>query len=144
MSFFENIGSLAEDLLGGASPQQLAEAVAQHVQNADPDELGQHLTESLGTLDGDGVAQLGRHLLQSFTNSSGAGASETAAAAGTTEAAVAAGDGGAVGALIAYAKGNPQVLQEAANAFIQRNPGAIAQLAPGLLQGIASRLGGAR
>jgi hypothetical protein len=58
---------------------------------------------------------------------------------------VAAGDSGAVGALIAYAKQNPQVLQQAANDFMQGNPGAVAQLAPGLLQGIAARLeGGAR
>jgi hypothetical protein len=55
---------------------------------------------------------------------------------------VASGSPQGVAALIDYAKSNPQVLQQAASAFMQRNPAALQQLAPGLLQGIMGHLGG--
>jgi hypothetical protein len=142
MGFLENLEGLAGDLLGGTSPQAVADAAVDHVQNADPNELGDHLTQSLGNLDGGSVVALGQHLLQSFMNNGGGSADDAAAAAGTSADAVASGDQGAVGQLIEYAKSNPQVLQQAAGDFMQGNPGAIAQLAPGLLQGIMSRLGG--
>jgi hypothetical protein len=44
--------------------------------------------------------------------------------------------------MLQFAKNHPEVLQNAASAFMQKNPGAISQLAPGLLQGIMGKLGG--
>ena len=87
---------------------------------------------------------LGQQLLQSFTNhASYAGDANTATQeAGVSQAAVAAGDPGAIGMLINMAKNNPSVLQSAASSFLGKNPSALTQLAPGLLQGILGRLGG--
>lgn len=85
------------------------------------------------------MANLGRELLASFTQHSGNSAAATDAA-GVKQASAEDGDPGAVSTLIQYAKSNPQVVQSAASAFMQRNPGALTSLAPGLIQGILSRL----
>jgi hypothetical protein len=145
MSFLDGIGKLAGQFLGGADPQQAADAASEHVASSDPNELAGHLTQSLGTLDPSALQGLGQQLLETFTNhpASTEDANAATASAGVSPADVASGDQGAIGSLIAYAKSNPQVLQSAASAFMQKNPGAIAQLAPGLLQGIMGRLGGA-
>ena len=140
----DGLGKLAGQFLGGANPQQAADAASEHVASTDPNELAGHLTQSLGTMDQGSLQGLGQQLLESFTNhpASTEDANAATAAAGVSPAAVASGDQGAIGALLNYAKSNPQVLQSAASAFMQKNPGAIAQLAPGLLQGIMGRLGG--
>ncbi|GAC1519988.1 MAG: hypothetical protein NVS2B3_16360 [Vulcanimicrobiaceae bacterium] len=144
MSFMDNIGKMAEGMLGGANPEEAASAASDHVQSMEPGELGDHLTQSLGTMDQPSIAGLGQQLLQSFTNHAGyAGDANTATQdAGVSQAAVAAGDPGAVGMLINMAKNNPAVLQSAASSFLGKNPNALTQLAPGLLQGILGRLGG--
>ncbi len=143
MSFMDEIGKLAGSFLGGASPQQAANAASEHVNSTDPSELAGHLTQSLGNLDQGSIASLGTQLLSAFENhpastEDGATAAENA---GVSSDAVAAGEPGAVGALLNYAKNNPQVLQSAAAAFMQHNPSAIQSLAPQLLQGIMGRLG---
>ncbi|MGP6192343.1 MAG: hypothetical protein ACLPSH_20255 [Vulcanimicrobiaceae bacterium] len=149
MSFLDGLGKMAEGLLAGGNnplagvdPQQAAAAASDHVQSLDPDELAGHLTQSVGSLDASHLIGLGQSLLQSFTNSPGAGDGAAAAqAAGTDAQSVAAGAPNAISALINYAKSNPQVLQGAAGSFLQNNPSAISQLAPGLLSGILGRLG---
>ena len=142
MSFMGEFEKMAGGLLGGASPEQASDAAAAHVQDADPNELADHLTQSVGTMDRPNVASLGKQLLETFTNHSGFSGDANAAAqqAGVSQSAVAAGEPGAVGSLIQFAKNNPAILQTAASAFMQRNPSAIGQLAPGLLQGIMGRL----
>ena len=144
MSFMDGMEKMAGQFLGGASPQQAADAASEHVASTDPNELAGHLQQSLGSMDSSSLAGLGQQLLESFTNhpASTEDAGTATANAGVSQAAVASGEPGAVGALIQYAKNNPQVLQSAASAFMQKNPSAIAQLAPGLLQGIMGRLGG--
>lgn len=142
MGFMDNLAQAAAGLFGGASPQQTADAASAHVENTDPNELADHLTQSVGTMDQSNVASLGKQLLESFTNHGSFAGDGNAAAqqAGVTQDAVASGQPGAVGALLQFAKSNPAVLQTAASAFMQRNPGAIGQLAPQLLQGIMGRL----
>ncbi|GAC1500242.1 MAG: hypothetical protein NVS2B8_19330 [Vulcanimicrobiaceae bacterium] len=144
MSFMDEIGKMAGGALGGASPEAAASAASEHVESMDPSQLGDHLTQSLGSMDQSSLAGLGQQLLSSFTNHPGYdGDANTATQdAGVSQAAVAAGDPGAVGTLINMAKNNPAVLQQAASMFLGKNPSAIGSLAPGLLQGIMGRLGG--
>jgi hypothetical protein len=144
MSFMDGLEKMVGQFMGGASPQQAADAASEHVASSDPNELAGHLQQSLGSMDPSSLSGLGQQLLESFTNhpASTEDANAATASAGVSAADVASGDQGAIGSLIAYAKSNPQVLQSAASAFMQKNPGAIAQLAPGLLQGIMGRLGG--
>ncbi len=143
MSFMDSIGKMASEYLSGGNQQQAADAASDHVAEADPNQLGDHLSQSTQTMDGSSLMALGQQLLQHFTNNGGysGDGDSAAAAAGTTPDAVASGDPNAVSALIDYAKQNPDVLKNAASSFMQGNPGAIAQMAPGLLQGIMGRLG---
>jgi hypothetical protein len=150
MSFLDGLGKMAEGLLSGQAganplagvdPQAAGAAAADHVQSLDPSELAGHLTQSVGSFDASSLTGLGQTLLQSFTNNAGAqSGADAAQAAGTDAQAVASGAPNAVAALINYAKNNPQVLQGAASSFLQNNPSAIGQLAPGLLSGILARL----
>ncbi len=144
MSFMDNIGKLASGFLGGADPQAAASAASDHVAGMDAGQLGDHLTQSLGTMDKSSLMGLGQQLLSTFTNHAGyTGDANTATQeAGVSQADVAAGDPGALGMLIAYAKNNPAVLQNAASHFLGNNPNALGGLAPGLLQGILGKLGG--
>jgi hypothetical protein len=143
MSFFDNLAKAASQLLGDANPQDVAQAASDHTASLDPSELAGHLQQSLGTMDQSSLTGLGQQLLQTFTNHgaySGDGA-QAAEAAGTSADAVASGSPEGISALIDYAKSNPQILQTAVSAFMQRNPQALEQLAPGLLSGIMGRLG---
>jgi hypothetical protein len=144
MSFLDGLEKLAGGLLGGATQDEAAGAAVAHAEQSDPSQLADHLTESVGSLDRNSLSNLGQQLLHAYTNhASYDGDANTATQeAGVSQAAVAAGEPGAVGTLIQFAKNHPEVLQSAASAFMQHNPGAIAQLAPGLLQGILGRLGG--
>lgn len=167
MSFMDNLGKVAEsalgggsqaqdenatseqrglsdDVLGGASPDQVARAASSHVKTMDPGELAGNLQQSVGMMDQPSAAGLGQQLLQAFTHHSGAAGDSSAAArqAGVSEADVAAGDPGAVGTLVQFAKSHPEVLQTAASAFMQKNPSALGQLAPGLIEGVLGRLRG--
>lgn len=144
MSFMDNLGKMAGDFLGGATPQQAADAASDHVANADPNEVADGLTQSVGNMNTPTLSSLGQQLLQTYTNhASFDGDTNTATQeAGVSQASVAAGDPGAVGTMLQFAKGHPEILQTAASAFMQRNPGALASLAPSLLQGIMGRFGG--
>ncbi len=135
----ENLSSLVGQFFGGATAQQASAAASTHVQEADPNEVADHLSQSVNTMDQPSTANLGQELLAAFTAHTG-DASTATNAAGVSPAAVASGEPGAVGALLQYAKQNPQVIQAAASAFMQRNPAALTSLAPGLIQGIMSRL----
>ncbi len=144
MSFMDGLEKMAGGMLGGATPEQASSAAADHVANTDPSQRADHLTGSVGSMDQSWLSNLGQQLLQTYTNHQGyAGDANTATQeAGVSQASVAAGDPGAVASMLQFAKNNPQVLQSAASAFMQHNPGAIASLAPGLLQGIMSRFTG--
>ena len=144
MGFMDNIEKLVGDLGGGGSAQQAVNAASDHVENMDSNELAGHLTQSLPTMDRSSLAGLGQQLLATFTShpASPGDASVATQAAGVSESEVAAGEPSAVAALIGYAKANPQILQAAASAFVQRNPSALEQFAPGLLQGVMSRFKG--
>ena len=135
----ENIESLIGQVFGGATAQQVASAASAHVQEADPNELADHLTQSANTMDQSSAASLGSELLAALTQHTG-GAASAMDATGVTQQSVTSGEPGAVSALVQYAKSNPQVLQAAASAFMQRNPAALTSLAPGLIQGILGRL----
>jgi hypothetical protein len=145
MSFFDGLEKMATDFLGNATPQQAADAASDHVATADPNQTADHLTQSLGSLNPQMLSNLGQQLLSSYTNhASYAGDANSATQeAGVSQDAVAAGEPGALGMMLQFAKNHPEVLQNAASAFMQKNPGAIGSLAPGLLQGIMGRLGGA-
>ena len=144
MSFMDEIGKMAGGLLGGASPEAAASAASDHVANMDSGALGDHLTQSLGTMDQGSLMGLGQQLLSSFTNHPAYSGDANSATqdAGVSQADVASGNPGAIGTLIDYAKNNPGILQNAASHFLGNNPNAISSLAPGLLQGIMGKLGG--
>ncbi len=144
MSWMDQIGKMAGSMFGNASESDTAQAASDHVQESDSAELASDLQKSVSTMDPSSLEQFGQHLLHSFTNNqSFDGDAATATnGAGTTQDAVAAGDGGAISNLIAYGRANPDVLKQAASAFMQRNPGAIASMAPGIIQGIMGRIGG--
>ncbi len=144
MSFMDEIGKMAGGLLGSATPQAAASAASEHVANMDSGALGDHLTQSLGNMDQGSLVALGQQLLSSFTNhpAYSGDASSATQDAGVAQSDVASGNPDAIGALIAYAKNNPAVLQNAASHFLGNNPNAISSLAPGLLQGIMGKLTG--
>ena len=60
MGFMDNIGKMAEDAFGGASPQQAADAASEHVQNMDPNQLGDHLAQSVPNMDQSSLMGLGQ------------------------------------------------------------------------------------
>jgi hypothetical protein len=99
------------------------------------DQLGNLLQNGAGQVDDTTRASLGQHLLDAFTNHvpfTGTGA-DAAAQAGTSEDAVQSGAPNAVGSLIDYAKGHPEIIQAATTAFLERNPSVLAQLGPSLI-----------
>ncbi|HMD03527.1 MAG TPA: hypothetical protein VKG44_11240 [Candidatus Baltobacteraceae bacterium] len=132
MSFMDNLGKMASGLLGG---NQGAE---QEGQAGGSGEMVQQLVQHVcsGNMDQSTLTGLGQQLLTTFTSHSayqGDGA-QAAAEAGTTQEAVAQGSPNAIASLVQYAQSNPQVLSAAMTAFSERNPQALAQFAPGLLQ----------
>ncbi len=144
MSFMDDLTKAAASL-EGADPQRTAAAAGDTVANADPNELADHVSQSVGNMDGSTLSKLGGELLAAFDKqgaASGTDASSATQAAGVSQDAVASGEPGALGALVQYAKAHPDVLKSAVSTFLQKNPGAVGSLAPGLLQGIMGRLGG--
>jgi hypothetical protein len=146
MSFMDGLEKMAGGLLGGATQQQTVDAAADHVAQTDPSQLADHLTDSVPSMDQSSLSNLGQELLKAYTNhqSYSGDANSATQEAGVSQAAVAAGDPGAVGMMLQFAKMHPEVLQSATTAFMQHTPSAISQFAPGLLQGILGRLGGAQ
>jgi hypothetical protein len=144
MSFFDSLGKMASEFLSNASPQETADAASAHVASANPSETADQLTQSVGNFDPQTLMNLGQQLLASYTQhpSYAGDANSATQEAGVSQDAVAAGEPGAVGMMLQFAKNHPEILQNAASAFMQKNPGAIGQLAPGLLQGIVGKLGG--
>ena len=142
MSFLGNIESLvtsfASQLPEGTTPQEVASAASDHVQNLDSGELAGHLTQSVGQMDQQHSAGLAQTILGLLANH-GASAQNLEEQTGTSAEAAASGDPDAVSSLIDYAKNNPGLLQAATSAFVERNPQALAQFAPGLLSGIMGR-----
>jgi hypothetical protein len=144
MSFFDSITKIAGSLLADKSPQEVAGALSDHVSSMDPSELSGHMQQSVEAMDPQHRQQLGQQLLQTFTDHPASQDDGPSAAeqAGTNAQEVQQGSPGGLRALIAYAQANPQVLQTAVSAFVERNPGALAQLSPGLLQQFASKFTG--
>lgn len=181
MSFMDDLTKAAQSF-EGADSQNTADAAGDTVARTDPNELADHMTQSVGNMDRSTVSKYGQELLQAFNNRGAAAASGGSAtsadaasasgsgsdvsgnadagsgtgaasapvtdatgatqAAGVSEDAVSSGDPSAIGKLIGYAKAHPDVLKSATTAFLQKNPGALASLAPGLLQGIMGKAGG--
>ncbi|BDE04999.1 hypothetical protein WPS_02750 [Vulcanimicrobium alpinum] len=134
---FENLLNQAQSLLGSASPQQVADATRDHVADADPGQLADHLTQGAQGMNGSQLAALGTSLLGAL---SAHGHDEaTAQDAGVDTNAAKSGDQQNVVALIQHAQQNPGALRDAAVSFVQQNPQVLQQL-PGLLQGVLSRL----
>ena len=127
MSFMDNIAKTVSGLFGGGADGDAAAAqnLAGHLSSMDPSTLG----------------TFGQQLLGTFTSHPGypGDGAQAAAAAGTTPEAVSAGAPAAIGSLIAYAQQNPQVMQAAMTAFQERNPAALAQFAPGLMQHLTGK-----
>jgi hypothetical protein len=141
VSFFDEAAKFASEAFGGVPPEATAQAASDHISSMDDGQLAGHLQQSVGTMDQSSLVSLGQHLLQTIENRGG-DAAQAAQQAGTSQEEAASGSPGAISALFDYAKNNQGMLQEAGQAFVQRNPGAIAQLAPSFLQGIMVRLGG--
>jgi hypothetical protein len=104
--------------------------------------LAGRLKGSLADMDQGSIAQLGQSLLAAFNNhpASPADGETASGAAGTSADAVASGEPGAVGSLIDYAKEHPELLSTASQAFKEGNYASLAQMAPGLLSDIESKL----
>ena len=125
MSFMDNISKTVSNLFGGGASGDAA----------------QNLTQHLGGVDQSTLASFGQQMLSTFTSHDaypGDGAA-AAAAAGTSAEAVASGAPNAISSLITYAQSNPQVMQACMTAFQERNPAALAQFAPGLLQHLTGK-----
>jgi hypothetical protein len=125
MSFMDNISKTVSSLFGGGASGDVAQNLEGHLSSMDPATLG----------------TFGQQLLNTFTSHTGyqGDGAAAAAAAGTSAEAVASGAPGAISSLISYAQQNPQVLQACMTAFQERNPQALAQFAPGLLQHLTGK-----
>ncbi len=125
MSFIDNISKAVSGLFGGAGSADATQNLEGHLNSMDPATLG----------------TFGQQLLNTFTSHEGypGDGAQAAAAAGTTPEAVASGTPGAIGSLIAYAQQNPQVMQACMTAFQEKNPAALAQFAPGLMQHLTGK-----
>jgi hypothetical protein len=125
MSFMDNIGKAVSGLFGGAAGGDAAQNLEGHLSSMDPSTLG----------------NFGQQLLSTFASHPGypGDGAAAAAAAGTTPEAVASGAPGAIGAIISYAQQNPQVMQACMTAFQEKNPAALAQFAPGLMQHLTGK-----
>jgi hypothetical protein len=128
MSFMDNISKAVGGLFGGAG-------------GADAGAAAQNLTGHLNSMDPATLGTFGQQLLNTFTSHTGypGDGAQAAAAAGTTPEAVASGAPGAIGSLISYAQQNPQVMQACMTAFQEKNPAALAQFAPGLMQHLTGK-----
>jgi hypothetical protein len=129
----------AQQLLGGADPNDVADATADHVADVPSDELAQHLADGAQNMDQGSLASLGQSLLSAL---SAHGHDESQVQdAGVDTAAAADGDQDSVMALIEHAQQNPGALRDAAVSYVQQNPQMLSQL-PGLLSGVMGRLRG--
>jgi hypothetical protein len=132
------VQSLSSQLPEGTTPQDVAAAASEHLQNLDEGELAGHLAQTVGQMAPQQSAGLAQTIIGLLANHGGS-ARDLEAQTGVSADAAAAGDPGAVQSLIDYAKNNPGLLQAATSAFVERNPDAIAQFAPGLVRGILGR-----
>jgi hypothetical protein len=139
MSFLSNLGGLLAQL-GGAEPEQVQSAAADHVQDMDAGQLAGHLADSAQSLNTGQLAQLATSLLGALSNHGHDEASVADAGVSTNDAQ--AGDQNAVTALIEHAQQNPAALKDAAIDFIKNNPQAVQQFAPDFLKGILSKFAG--
>lgn len=139
---FNNFGSLlgeAQQLLGNAQPQEVADATREHVDQTDTGTLVDHLTQGAQNMNGGQLAGLAQSLLGSLSQH---GHDEQQAQDGGVDTQAAQnGDQQSVIALIQHAGTNPAALKDAAVSYVGQNPAVLQQL-PGLLQGVMGRLRG--
>jgi len=142
MSFYEKVAGAVSHWFGGdVTVEDAVKAARTHVREMDEGELADQLEQSVSSLDQPSRAALGLHILKCLEGcgSPDLGA-DPAATAGTTNDAVGNGSPQALSALIETARKVPGVLRDSVANFIDATPGAVTQLAPGLMSGIKSRL----
>lgn len=121
---------------GGA---QVVDAAEKFISKMDERDLASALEQSERTMNAQSRSVLVEAIFDAFRGR-GESSEDAAEGAGTTLEAIARGDARAMQALIEYARSNAGLLKEAVTAFIERDPGLLAQLSPQLANGIAQRL----
>ncbi|MFZ0030792.1 MAG: hypothetical protein WBE77_08870 [Candidatus Cybelea sp.] len=124
---------------GNVPPDMLAGAVEKILAKMDETHLAAFYQRELPTLPPDVVRAFVEALFTAFRDR-GESSEDVAEGAGTTLDAIARPDSAAVSALVAYARGNADLLREATSAFVEQRPDLIATLPPMLHEALAERL----
>ncbi len=119
MSFLDGLGKMVGQFTQ-SNPQGVSE-------------IAGHLMASVPGLDDATKASLGQHITDALAQVHGSDADTIAQQAGTSTEDVAAGNEGALQKIIGLAQQHPEMLQAATQAFAERNPQALMQFAPAIM-----------
>lgn len=126
-------------VFGNHASAEVVEAAEKFISKMDENDLATAIEQSEQTMSADGRSLLVEAIFDAFRQR-GESSEDAAEGAGTSLEAIARGDGDAVRALLAYARGNPGLLKEAAIGFVEERPQLAAELPPALTSGIAAKL----
>jgi hypothetical protein len=124
---------------GNVPPDMLAGAVEKILAKMDETHLATFYERELPSMPPDVANAFVEALFTAFRDR-GESSEDAAEGAGTTLDAIAGHDSGAVRALLAYARGNADLLREATAAFVEQRPDLIATLPITLRDALAERL----
>jgi hypothetical protein len=113
----------------------LGKIVGQFTQNNPQgvSDISGHLLASIPGLDDSAKASLGQHITDALAQQHGTDADSIAQQAGTSTDEVASGNEGALQKIIGMAQQHPEMLTAATQAFAERNPQALMQFAPAIM-----------
>jgi hypothetical protein len=124
---------------GNVPPEMLAGAVEKLLAKMDETDLAAFYERELSAMPSDVVDAFLEAVLRAF-HDRGESSEDAAEEAGTTLDALARREGAALGALLAYARANPDLLKEATAAFVEQHPDLITMLPVALRDALAQRL----
>jgi hypothetical protein len=124
---------------GNVPPEMLAGAVEKLLAKMDETDLAAFYERELSTMPPDVVHAFVEALLRAF-HERGEASEDAVEGAGTTLDAIDRREGGALAALLTYARANPDLLKEATATFVEQRPDLIAMLPSALRNALAERL----
>jgi hypothetical protein len=124
---------------GNVPPDMLAGAVEKLLAKMDETDLAAFYERELSTMPSDGAHAFVEALFEAF-HDRGESSEDAAEGAGTTLESIERRETGALRALLAYARGGPDLLKEATTTFVERRPDLIATLPAALRDALAERL----
>ncbi len=124
---------------GNVPPEMLAGAVEKLLAKMDETDLAAFYERELSAMPPEVVHAFVEAVLQAF-HERGESSEDAVEDAGTTLDAVERRESTALGALLVYARGNPDLLKEATTIFIEHRPDLIAALPGALRRALAERL----